>query len=324
VWLDLNRDGIQDENEVGFEDVLVELRTPGQQAIDHGIETGSDGEFHFILDALDFVVGFTGDEEFYVQVQAPEGYHFSQPTDPGNGETDSVHILSWNKGTGISPSFSVTPGKTYTADAGLVLSCDPSLGYILFDGIESAVGSQAGIIELEWEPASLMLYDENDSLYCNEDDIYYDVFVAQAPFDLSAYSLSELFALSNAFNDILHLETDDLGINVDGSQSGKPFTALVIASAGGIVSEEQHQRDKTVQHPPRHEPGSDELPYDESDNIIARRQDEQVAVKPSMVSQDIVTSANASTCILMDTLCLRFSAAQEGSEHPAPTQSQDQ
>jgi len=72
----------------------------------------------------------TGNEEFYVQVYAPKGYHFSGPAAPGDGETDAGDVLALDGETGATSIFKLIHGETYTANAGLILSCDPSLGYI--------------------------------------------------------------------------------------------------------------------------------------------------------------------------------------------------
>lgn len=53
VWLDLNRNGIQDDE---VEDALVELHTLVDDSAIDAAETGNDGEFQFILNEQDFGV----------------------------------------------------------------------------------------------------------------------------------------------------------------------------------------------------------------------------------------------------------------------------
>jgi hypothetical protein len=54
VWLDLNRNGIQDNDEDGVEDALVELHTLVDDSAIDAAKTGNDGKFQFILNEQDF------------------------------------------------------------------------------------------------------------------------------------------------------------------------------------------------------------------------------------------------------------------------------
>jgi len=240
VWLDQNRNGILDEHEVGVKDVLVELRVPGKRAVEHVIKTGHEGEYQFTLDALDFVADAVDGVEFYIQVYPPDGYKFSLPKALDEKGCTDDHFFIIDDESGGSPPFYVVLGEKYTVDTGLVTACDPSLGVLSFSGIDSVTPAEPGCIHLKWEPAILLSQDQNHPLGCDEDDIKYDVYVAQAPVDF------ELLELSDPPSDILHIETDELEAAVDDLEPGEAYSVLVLANAGGIVSEERDQHDVIV------------------------------------------------------------------------------
>lgn len=274
--MDLNQNGIQDYDELGVKDVLVELRTPAKRSVEHATETGSNGEFQFILDALDFTDPL-GDEEFYVQFYSPDGYKFSLPLDDD--------ALTVNGDVMASIPFQVVLGETYEVNTSLMTACDPSLALISFLGIKSASSLKGGSIAIEWDAAELLPYDDNVSLDCNDDDILYHVFVAPAPFDYYPYSLAHLVKLSN----IIHIETDEVDTVIHDVEAGDTVAVLVMASAFDIVSYQHEQREVTMQYYPKLEPDDDGEPFYEFDGSVASSHGESTGMDLRMVSTRIIS-----------------------------------
>ncbi len=130
VWLDLNRNGIQDNDEDGVEDALVELHTLVDDSAIDPAKTGNDGEFQFILDEQDFGIEPIGGDDFYIQVYPPKGFLFplklqEDITSSDNEESSSSILLN------------MALGEMYEMDTRLITACDPSLGNVSFDGIKT-------------------------------------------------------------------------------------------------------------------------------------------------------------------------------------------
>ena len=112
VWLDENCDGIQDQGEMGMAGIGVWLLNCEGEVID-STETDVNGNYYFrCIDAGDYVI----------QVDLPEGYHFSPQNQGGNDEVDS----DVDPTTGKTACITLEPGEEdLTVDAGL---CPPSDG----------------------------------------------------------------------------------------------------------------------------------------------------------------------------------------------------
>lgn len=236
MWLDRNRDGIQDEDEHGVQGVLVKLRCPSVTYDVDATKTGSDGEFQFVLDEEDFDADPYGGKEFFIQIYAPKGFENS-PTATVEEPKIQDRTDSDGERSGMSPLFSVFLGEMYTVDAGLVTSCDPSLGFISFDGIAMAAAFEPGSITIEWDPASLSSYDKTNPLRCGNDLLLYDVYLANYPFDFSSFSGTELLYQASYLDSVRHIETGEHFVIVDDLEPNDILSALVVAKVPGLVSE---------------------------------------------------------------------------------------
>lgn len=111
VWLDLDRDGVQDGNEVGVGEVAVQAMDSTGTNVVASTTTSSTGFYSFCLSpALQYKVRWI----------APSGYAFTLP-DVGSGTTDS----DANPSTGVSTGNPITltaGGSVLTYDAGLVIN----------------------------------------------------------------------------------------------------------------------------------------------------------------------------------------------------------
>ncbi|MEB3230989.1 MAG: SdrD B-like domain-containing protein [Leptolyngbyaceae bacterium] len=105
VFLDLNGNGIQDEDEAGLENITVQLFQDGYLVA--STLTDSSGYYQFDgLDAGDYQIKFT----------APEGFSFTQANVGENDAIDSDADLS-----GFTDVFTLLPGQTENSiDAGLI------------------------------------------------------------------------------------------------------------------------------------------------------------------------------------------------------------
>ena len=104
VWLDDNRNGIQDPGEPGVEDVLVTLNDCNGNLVDSQ-STGPDGEYLFtLLEPGCYQVTFT----------APDGTSFTiQNAGPDDIDSDA------DPATGVTPQVTLASGEqNLTIDAG--------------------------------------------------------------------------------------------------------------------------------------------------------------------------------------------------------------
>jgi uncharacterized surface anchored protein len=128
VWLDADKDGVQDTNETGLGGVTVTLYAADGITKIATTVTDKTGYYSFVnLPAADYVVGFTN---------MPEGFVFTNQT---NGTTDGSDV---NPSTGKTPPITVGTTFVETVDAGLYPS-----------GTASGKGSLGDIV---W-------YDTNDN-----------------------------------------------------------------------------------------------------------------------------------------------------------------
>lgn len=110
VWLDEDRDGIQDPNEDGIEGVMVILQAPDGTNLDTTF-TDANGFYHFDVLPGDYKVSFI----------APPGLLFTQPNQGGNDALDS----DVDPAMGMTGVYTIAPGETnFTIDAGLFDKCD--------------------------------------------------------------------------------------------------------------------------------------------------------------------------------------------------------
>ena len=170
VFEDLDRDGIQDENETGIEGVTVQLVDPGPDgrcgtADDSVLETTStDANGFYAFDDLD-----GGD--YCVQFVTPDGLTLSPQNQGGDDSADSDP----DPNTGITGVISIGDGETnVSVDAGYFGDQPPpppggaSLGDLVFndldqDGIQDA--GEPGIANLQ-----VSLIDPGDDLSCDDSD----------------------------------------------------------------------------------------------------------------------------------------------------------
>jgi hypothetical protein len=115
VWLDEDRDGIQDPNEDGIEGVMVILQIPGESNptnIDTTF-TDADGFYFFNVIPGDYKVLFINPN--------PGGLTF---TDPDQGSNDAVDS-DVDPAMGMTGVYTIGPGEVnLTIDAGLFPKCD--------------------------------------------------------------------------------------------------------------------------------------------------------------------------------------------------------
>lgn len=105
VWLDLNRDGIQDASELGFPGIKVELYNTSN-VLQQTTYTNSNGFYYFAVPTGTYYVKFSG---------LPTGFIF---TTQGGGTTSTDSDP--NPTTGITANFTITAGvNNTTIDAGL-------------------------------------------------------------------------------------------------------------------------------------------------------------------------------------------------------------
>jgi len=114
VWEDLDRDGIQDNDEPGIPGVTVELYDCAGGFI-ASTTTNAAGIYSF------FVENPTpGTRNLYVRFVAPEGYYFSPPNQGADDTVDSDADPQTGNTECFSMQFSPWPFPTdYTRDAGL-------------------------------------------------------------------------------------------------------------------------------------------------------------------------------------------------------------
>ena len=134
VWLDDNRDGIQDQNEVGYPDATVMLYDCAGQLI---ASTLTDANGYYLFDGLT-----PGD--YNVVFVRPEGYAFS-PQDMG---TDDAVDSDADQSTGVAACTNLEAGEhDSTWDAGIFMpdweGCSLTIG---FWKTHAGFGPQADVV----------------------------------------------------------------------------------------------------------------------------------------------------------------------------------
>lgn len=120
VWIDDDKDGIQDQNEEPFADISVKLLDPSGNVLDSTL-TNENGYYEFVgLDAGTYGIQFT----------APLNYSFTNPGAGGDDALDSDPDLN-----GLVNGITLAPGElNWDIDAGFTKDCinitDPGeIGY---------------------------------------------------------------------------------------------------------------------------------------------------------------------------------------------------
>ena len=145
VWLDANRDGIQNAGEVGLADVQVNLFNEAGVILD-STRTTSSGAY-----SLPITPG-----NYYLEFVAPAGYAFTLPNQGANPALDS----DANPDSGQTPVFTLGAANNLTEDAGLYQT--GSLGdRIWYDTNRNGQqdSGEAGVADV-----GVFLYDSADSL----------------------------------------------------------------------------------------------------------------------------------------------------------------
>lgn len=230
-----------DNRREGMDNVLVQLvplQTAAHHLAEHAVETDASGDFIFNLDAIDLM----DTNEFWLQVVPPEGY---RSVGAENGGT-SIH----NKDDAIThKSFRVELGQTYSINTELVSLCDASLYEISFSGISHAASKEDGQIQVEWEMATIESLENvvpDMTSPCHQDLVVYHVFAALSSFDFGSYSVKELMHHALVSDDVIHVETGDVDVMIDGLELGITCTVLVVARAGGVYSQQFELRNVVV------------------------------------------------------------------------------
>lgn len=145
VWLDANRDGIQNAGEVGLADVQVNLFNEAGVILD-STRTTSSGAY-----SLPITPG-----NYYLEFVAPAGYAFTLPNQGANPALDS----DADPDSGQTPVFTLGAANNLTEDAGLYQT--GSLGdRIWYDTNRNGQqdSGEAGVADV-----GVFLYDSADSL----------------------------------------------------------------------------------------------------------------------------------------------------------------
>jgi len=164
----------------------------------------------------------------------------TRPTENANGEWMTVI-----EDTGVSQPFHAILGETYAMTAVLMSVCDPSVHSISFSEILLALSNERGSIRVEWDAATLESSKEEDDSMCHKDLVLYKVFVAQAPFTFSNYTISELLYRAEK-HDIFHVETDDLDAFIGDLEPGNTYSVMVVAKIDRIYSSQSKSREVAV------------------------------------------------------------------------------
>ena len=141
VWIDADRDGIQDAGEAGVEGVIAELFLDG---VSTGLTTTTDANGFYLFDELEA-------GNYSVQFSAtPAGYEFTAADQGGDDLADSDADASGQTGT-----YALAEGEDYMGlDAGLVLTRGSIGDTVWFDddrdGVQDAgeAGVEGATVEL--------------------------------------------------------------------------------------------------------------------------------------------------------------------------------
>ncbi len=143
VWLDQNRNGIQDPTEPGVEDVAVELQDCSGGFV-ASATTGPDGEYLFDgLEPGGYVVVFT----------SPDGLVF---TVQNAGDDDTVD--SDVDASGTTGCVDLAPGETnLTVDAGLIVPLVPDVDIEKYTKVQPTGGADGDLCDVYDKPEMLTL-----------------------------------------------------------------------------------------------------------------------------------------------------------------------
>lgn len=134
VWLDVNEDGIQDGNEIGYSGATVRLYDCTEVLI---ATTLTDADGYYLFD--DLIPG-----DYHVEFVLPEGYVFSPQDQGGDDALDSDADMT----TGVAICTTLDPGEhDPTWDAGIYLpvwrGCSLTIGFWKTHG---GFGPQADVV----------------------------------------------------------------------------------------------------------------------------------------------------------------------------------
>ncbi|MEM7535401.1 MAG: SdrD B-like domain-containing protein [Chloroflexota bacterium] len=150
VWNDTNRNGVQDNGEIGIGNVTVELYSASTNGLIDTATTSSNGDYTFD----DLVAG-----SYYIVVTPPAGYVFSPQGAGNDGALDS----DVDPNTGQSGSVSVASGEfNQHVDAGLYQPA--SLGDTVWHDVDGdGVQNAADPLEVGIADVVVTLYDATDT-----------------------------------------------------------------------------------------------------------------------------------------------------------------
>lgn len=119
------------------------------------------------------------------------------------------------------------------------LLCDASLGFLSFSRTVLGASIGRGTIYLEWGKALLIPFDTTSSFDC--EDPVYNVFLAEAPFNFTDFSIPELIELSDASDVLTKIKTEALEIMLTDQTPNETLSVLVIAIAENRVFSEMNE-----------------------------------------------------------------------------------
>ncbi|MHC5112580.1 MAG: SdrD B-like domain-containing protein, partial [Planctomycetota bacterium] len=131
LWMDINSDGLRQDDEPPVADAVAELRTAADQVPRDSVVIGADGQYTFtgVIPSVDYTVAF----------RVPVGYDYTV-TDAGADDA----IDSDADAMGVTQAYSPTPGQTLGGvDAGVVGTL-PAFGFAL--GIGSDENDEGRVV----------------------------------------------------------------------------------------------------------------------------------------------------------------------------------
>jgi len=105
VWMDTNADGVQDDNEIGIDGVIVRLFDCSGQLIDSTQTSGGGGYFFSNLNAGNYMLAFTAPEGYEISPRNQGAFDFlDSDVDSSTGRTECISLeagtsdRSWDMG----------------------------------------------------------------------------------------------------------------------------------------------------------------------------------------------------------------------------------